>query len=123
MRILVADDSDTLSALVNDILTAEGHQIDIARTGTEAWELLRSSAYDVILCDVVLPGIDGLRLYQLVAEQRSDVVSRFVLMSGRTEHVRRFAQATGAAFLAKPFQVDELVACVDRCDQLHRNSV
>ena len=123
MRILVADDSDTLSALVTDILTAEGHQVDVARTGTEAWDQLASSDYDAILCDVVLPGIDGLRLYRRVAEKRPDVVSRFVLMSGRTEHVRRFAEATGAAFLAKPFQVNDLLACVERCEQLQRNSV
>jgi len=45
MRILVADDSDTMSALVNDILTAEGHEVDVARTGTEAWQKL--SAWDV----------------------------------------------------------------------------
>ncbi len=123
MRILVADDSDTLSALVYDILTAEGHQVDLAHTGTEAWAQLTSATYDVILCDVVLPGIDGLRLYQRVADLRPDVVSRFVLMSGRTEHVRRFAEATGAAFLPKPFQVDQLLACVDRCEQLQRNGV
>jgi len=120
---LVADDSDTLSALVSDILTAEGHQVDLARTGTEAWDRLASSDYDAILCDVVLPGIDGLRLYRRVAEKRPDVVSRFVLMSGRTEHVRRFAEATGAAFLAKPFRVNDLLSCVERCEQLQRNSV
>jgi len=51
------------------------------------------------------------------------VVSRFVLMSGRTEHVRRFAEATGATFLAKPFQVRELLACVDRCEQHQKNGV
>ena len=123
MRILVADDSDTLSALVSDILTSEGHEVDVARTGTEAWQKLSSSTYDAILCDVVLPGIDGLRLYRRVADLRPEVVSRFVLMSGRTEHVRRFAEATGATFLAKPFQVGELLACVDRCDQHHRNGV
>ena len=123
MRILVADDSETMSALVNDILTAEGHEVDVARTGTEAWQKLSASTYDAILCDVVLPGIDGLRLYRRVVDLRPDVVSRFVLMSGRTEHVRRFAEATGATFLAKPFQVRELLACVDRCEQHQKSGV
>jgi DNA-binding response OmpR family regulator len=117
VRILVADDSDTVSSLVSDILTAEGHEVDVARTGIEAWDRLTSSPYGAILCDVVLPGLDGLRLYRRVADQRPDIVSRFVLMSGRTEDVRQFAQATGAAFLAKPFRVGELLACVDRCEQ------
>src|SRR5437870_5313696 len=85
MRILVADDSETMSALVNDILTAEGHEVDVARTGTEAWQKLSAWTYDAILCDVVLPGIDGLRLYRRVVDLRPEVVSRFVLMSGRTE--------------------------------------
>ena len=70
-----------------------------------------------ILCAVVLPGIDGLTLYRRVVDLRPEVVSRFVLMSGRTEHVRRFAEATGATFLAKPFQVREL------CEQHQKNGV
>ena len=117
MRILVADDSDRLSALVNEILTAEGHEVHVAGTGTEAWLKLSTTTYDAILCDVVLPGIDGLRLYRRVADLRPELVSRFVLMSGRTEHVRRFAEATGATFLAKPFRVGDLLACVERCEQ------
>ena len=117
MRVLVADDSDTLTSLVSDILTTEGHQVDIARTGIQAWEMLTASSYDAILCDVVLPGLDGLRLYRRVTHERPDLVPRLVLMSGRTEQVRRFAEATGAAFLAKPFQVDALLACVEKCDR------
>ena len=117
MRILVADDSDTFSALLNEILTAEGHEVDAARTGTEAWLKLSTSTYDVILCDVVLPGMDGLRLYRRVVDFRPELVSRFVLMSGRTEHVRRFAETTGAMFLAKPFRVADLLACVERCEE------
>jgi len=123
VRILVADDSETLFALMNEILTAEGHEVDLARTGTEAWQKLSASTYDAIFCDVVLPGLDGVALYRRVVNLRPDVVSRFVLMSRRTEHVRRFAEATGATFLAKPFQVDELLACVDRCDQHHGSAL
>ena len=117
MRVLVADDSDTLTSLVSDILTTEGHQVDVARTGTEAWDMLTAASYDAILCDVVLPGLDGLRLYRRVTHERPDLVPRLVLMSGRTEQVRQFAAATGAAFLAKPFQVDALLACLERCDR------
>jgi len=115
VRILVADDSDTMSALVTEVLTSEGHQVDVARTGTDAWNMLTSESYDMILCDVVLPGLDGLRLYRRLTHERPELVSRLALMSGRTEAVRRFAEATGATFLAKPFQVRDLLECVERC--------
>jgi len=115
VRILVADDSDTMSALVTEVLTSEGHQVDVARTGTDAWNMLTAEPYDMILCDVVLPGLDGLRLYRRLTHERPELVSRLALMSGRTEAVRRFAEATGATFLAKPFQMRDLLECVERC--------
>src|SRR5215470_9303420 len=104
-----------MSALVTEVLTSEGHQVDVARTGTDAWNMLTSESYDMILCDVVLPGLDGLRLYRRLTHERPELVSRLALMSGRTEAVRRFAEATGATFLAKPFQVRDLLECVERC--------
>src|SRR5262245_66625098 len=63
---------------MNEILTAEGHEVDLARTGTEAWQKLSASTYDAIFCAVVLPGLDGVALYRRVVNLRPEIVSRFV---------------------------------------------
>jgi DNA-binding response OmpR family regulator len=112
-RILVADDSATIVALVTDVLRAEGYQVDVASTGSAAWSKLTSEQYDLVLCDIVLPELDGPSLYRRL--QASSIPCRppVVFVSGYgSEHVRRLLEATGAPLLGKPFQVAELMSVV-----------
>ncbi len=60
--ILVCDDDPNVLALTRDILETEGHRTDGARDATRALEMLEARPYDLLLCDLVLPGLGGLDL-------------------------------------------------------------
>jgi CheY-like chemotaxis protein len=113
VRILVADDNATISALVTDILRAEGYDVDVARTGSAAWAKLTSTRYDVVLCDIVLPELDGLSLYRRLRGCQADSRPRVVLVSGyEQQEVEQILEETGVAFLGKPFRVEDLIAVI-----------
>jgi DNA-binding response OmpR family regulator len=115
-RILVADDSATIVALVTDVLCAEGYQVDVASTGSAAWSKLTNERYDLMLCDIVLPELDGPSLYRRLQASSLAHRPRVVFVSGYgAQHVQRILETTGAQLLNKPFQVTELMAVV-RCN-------
>ncbi len=110
MRVLVVDDDTRLARSLARGLRAEGYAADVAHTGDEARWLLGECAYDVIVLDVMLPGVSG---HQLCRELRAAGNGAPVLMltarQGEHEEVR--ALDLGADdFLAKPFSYAVLLA-------------
>src|ERR1700752_3445076 len=71
MQVLVVEDEQRMARLLQRALTEEGHQVVVARDGREGFEIARSSAFDVILLDVMLPGIDGLAIARKLRDCRN----------------------------------------------------
>lgn len=110
-RILVVDD-DRIVAVTVDLILSSTYDVTVASSVTEALEQLRASAFDLILCDVVMPGRSGLALYDELA--RTTYAGPIIFMSGGSLPARTQAslQSTGAPMLAKPFFVADLEALV-----------
>jgi two-component system chemotaxis response regulator CheY len=112
---LVVDDSAAMRRQL--CLALEGHLHTLeAGDGAEAWRTLQSRSVDLILTDVNMPLLDGLKLIGLVrsggAHQRTPIV---VITSEAAEADRRRAERLGAdAYLVKPVVPDKLVATVQR---------
>src|SRR5207248_912092 len=62
--VLVIDDEQWILDLASELLSAEGHQVELALGGQEALERLRVRAFDVIVSDWKMPGLNGVRLYE-----------------------------------------------------------
>ena len=110
MRILVVEDEPKLGRLLVRGLGEEGHPADLAPTGEEALWMARATPYDVIVLDVMLPGMDG---FATCAELRAKNVWTPVLMlTARDALEDRVAGLdTGADdYLVKPFAFSELLA-------------
>ena len=115
-RILVVDDEPALRELLAEAL-AERAQVVTAPSGVEARELIEhDDRLDLVLCDLMMPGMDGLSLYAWVAEHRPALARRFVFMSGAayTPEARAFLRKVHNERIDKPFRVRDLELVLDR---------
>ncbi|HEX9049788.1 MAG TPA: response regulator [Anaeromyxobacter sp.] len=113
-RILVVDDEKFFQELFREVLAGAGHHPRTAGSGEEALQLLADDHFDLLLTDVVMPGIDGIALVKEAKRRDPDVEA--VAVTGHDD-VRLAVQAMKAGcadFLTKPVDREELVAVADR---------
>jgi DNA-binding response OmpR family regulator len=110
MRLLLVEDHKPLQRSIRQSLEEEGFAVDVADTGPEADHKVRTASYDVILLDIMLPGIDGLTL--LKAWRKDGIPAHVLLLTARGELEDRVKGLdTGADdYLVKPFELEELFA-------------
>lgn len=113
-RILVVDDEHFVRDLLVKILARRGHDVVGVEAGEQALERLAVERFDVVLTDVVMPGIDGFELLRRVKGSWPSV--RVIVLTGyaRRQSISDFLLYGADEYLAKPFQVHELLAAVDR---------
>ena len=112
MRILVVEDEPAIGEAVRAILTGTGHAVDVTPTGPEALEWAAVYPYDLIVLDIVLPGMDG---FDVCGRLRAQGVGAPILMlTARDQLEDRVAGLDAGAddYLAKPFAAAELQARV-----------
>ena len=110
-RVLVVDDDDLQRDVLADVLARAGYAVEVAADGIAALAAVRASAPDVLVLDLLLPGLDGA---SVLAELRRDPalarVPVVVTIGIQTSHVRRLLGADATLF--KPFDVGELLETV-----------
>ena len=113
--ILLVEDEPGIQLAVRGLLRREGHEIQVAGTGSEAQELLADSRYDLVLTDLSLPdSVSGLDLVRLVHDQHPSTPVVLITAFG-SERIARDAVSAGAFdYVPKPFNNDELRAVVRR---------
>jgi two-component system NtrC family sensor kinase len=109
-RILVVDDESMITGVLADMLRADGHQVDSAENGAVALRKLCGQTYDLILCDIKMPEVDGPALYREIQRRCPDLVQRFIFLTGDilSREAAAFLERTGAPSLSKPFRLEEL---------------
>ena len=111
-RVLLIDDSETERAIVASRLEQHGFVVSTAVDGTEGMRKLYDLKPDLILLDVVMPGIDGWQVLQRVREVSEVPV---IMLTGRDTELERVRGLRGGAddYIGKPFSASELVARVE----------
>lgn len=112
MQVLICEDERRLASALKKIMEEEKYRADVVYNGTDAFDYGRSGIYDVILMDVMMPGMDGM---SAVRELRRAGVSTPVLMlTARTATSDKVAGLDCGAddYLTKPFETEELLARV-----------
>jgi len=108
-KILVIDDDPALAETIADLLRAEGFEPETSTDSAAAATLISSAAYDVILSDIVMPGLSGLQLLSLIkARAPSPDVILFTGFSTR-ERAMEALERGAFAYLEKPFDAAELL--------------
>ena len=112
--ILLVEDDLHVADLVRDLLESAGYRVEWTGDGLTALAILTRDSYDLVLCDVVLPGLSGMGLYEQLAERRPHMLSRLIFISGYgVPEIEDLASTTGIPLLRKPFQLDDLRRTVE----------
>lgn len=109
-RILVVDDQPEVAELVQAVLKDEGHAADAVYSGRAALDRLAQTVYDLVVCDVRMPDVDGKAVFRAVAQLGSPrPVVLFITGYGDSPTDSEFLQTTAAVVLAKPLGIDALL--------------
>lgn len=113
-KLLIIEDSDDLRADIIEMLELEGFTMLEARDGREGVAVALSQLPDVIICDVMMPNMDGYQVLEVLRAEPTTQTIPFVFLTSRSEHdSQRFAMRMGADdYLAKPFNVTELLEVI-----------
>jgi DNA-binding NarL/FixJ family response regulator len=114
-KLLLIDDDPNLILLVKDYLEFRGYDVITAENGREALEILESSTPDMIICDVMMPEMDG---YSLVSTIRSEpktswIPVLFLSAKGQSQDRVKGLNIGADVYMVKPFEPEELVAQVE----------
>ena len=113
--ILVVDDDQELRENIREILDDAGFAVTVAASGEEALDCLERQPFDVILLDLIMPGLGGKEVLPLIKRQSPSVkvimITAFATIENAVSAMRKGADD----YLTKPFKVDELLMAVRRC--------
>jgi DNA-binding response OmpR family regulator len=112
MHVLIAEDEPRMAELIASALSDDGHTSEIAQTGTGALELARSSPFDLLLLDIMLPEMDGFTVCRSLRLQRLQAPVLMLTALGEIEDRVLGLDAGADDYLVKPFATEELRARV-----------
>jgi signal transduction histidine kinase len=109
--VLVVEDEAALGAAVAESLVDAGYVVDRAGDGDEALQRVRGRAYDLIICDLKMPRVDGMTFYRRLEGDAPDLTRRILFVTGDVAgtEAERFLEETGCRWLAKPFRLKDLL--------------
>ncbi len=110
-RILIIEDEESIWSLVKGYLDREGYQVEVATEGKQGLEMARHHHPDLIILDLMLPGMDGLEICRIL---RGESPVYILMLTARTDEIDRVVGLTMGAddYVTKPFSPRELVARV-----------
>jgi PAS domain S-box-containing protein len=112
--VLLVEDEHALAAAVSDALTDAGLVVDHAGDGMDALARLRQKTYDLVICDLKMPRVDGMTLYRAIAADDPALARRVIFVTGDVAgtDAERFLEESGCRWLAKPFRLADLLRAV-----------
>lgn len=114
-KLLVVDDESNLRLVVQKEMSRQGHEVETASDGEAAWESLEHEDFDVILCDINMPRLDGIRLLRRLREKSQNPPEVIMLTGQATVETAIEAMKLGAYdYLTKPYRITELAALVQQ---------
>ena len=110
--VMVVDDDQDLAEMLSIVLTGAGMEVDLVNRGDQVMDLFNSHTPDLVLLDVMLPGIDGIEVCKIIRES-SMVPIVMLTAKGDTQDVVLGLEAGADDYMVKPFKPQELVARIN----------
>lgn len=113
MRILIVEDEFNLAGVIRKSLEKEKYVIDISGDGEDASYNIRSNIYDLVILDVMLPGMDGFEILKKMREE--EIASKVIMLTAKSTLDDKLEGLQNGAndYITKPFHIEELVARVN----------
>jgi len=113
-RILVVDDEMIVCESCQRILEEEGYDIDIALSGTEAFQKMKENPFDIVITDLKMPGIDGMEVLQTLRRDYPDVIVIMITGFSTVETAVEAMKLGAFDYIPKPFTPDEVTVVVKK---------
>lgn len=111
-RILVIDDERSIRNTLKDILEYEKYQVDLADTGPAGLDKLKNGEYDVVLCDIKMPGMDGIEVLEKMDEQGFDAPVVMISGHGNIDTAVEAIKKGAFDFIEKPLDLNRLLITI-----------
>lgn len=109
--VLMLEDDATLAGVLRNGLELNNHRVTRVRSGAEGIQCVLKQDYDVLLCDMIMPGFPGDMFYRAVELSRPHLCKRFLFMTGHNgdPQIDAFIRSVRGLMIWKPFQLHELL--------------
>ena len=121
MRILLVEDEPVLSETLAAILSHQHYTVDAVFDGTQALQMALTGIYDVLILDINLPGLDGLSVLRQLRAAQQEVPVLLLSAKGEVADIIQGLDAGANDYLAKPFNIEELLARLRAMTRSHLN--
>lgn len=111
-KILVIDDQKSIRNTLHEILEYEKHEVSLAATGPEGLELFAAHKYDIVLCDIKMPGMDGMEVLQHLMEQSNDTPVIMISGHGNIDTAVEAIKKGAYDFIEKPLDLNRLLVTI-----------
>ncbi|MBI4461926.1 MAG: response regulator [Acidobacteria bacterium] len=113
-QVLVVDDEESVAQLIGDVLRQQGCQVQLRTNSQQALQDALSQEFDLLICDIKMPAVDGETFHRRLAEHSHPLAARILFTTGDTlaRQTSEFLERVQLPCLAKPFLVEELKAAV-----------
>ena len=110
-KIILVEDEINIASFIERGLREFGHEVSVVYDGNAGWELLQNESFDLLILDIIMPGMNGLELCRMY-RQRFGYHSPVVMLTalGTTDDIVKGLDAGADDYLVKPFAFDELLA-------------
>jgi CheY-like chemotaxis protein len=113
-RVLLLEDRDDFREVLRDHLVIRGFQVTSVPSGVEGLHEVRKAAFDLIICDMLMPKVGGEMFYWAVTRLRPGTAQRFIFFTGHRNNptIEFFFNRVNATVLIKPFKLSELDSAI-----------
>lgn len=113
-RILLVDDEPNILTALSFLLNREGHWVHTAQSGEEAWEKLQTLTPDIVVLDVMMPGMNGYELAEKIRKEPRFEAVRIIFLTAKGAAADKMSgyDAGGEYYLVKPFENQDFVAII-----------
>ena len=120
-KILIVDDEPRILLLLQSLLKANGYEVESARDGATALDIVRSGAIDITITDLRMAPMDGMTLFKEIKTLVPDMPVILLTAYATVETAVQAMKSGIFDYLTKPFKVDDLVACLKRAEERKKN--
>jgi DNA-binding NtrC family response regulator len=111
-NILVIDDEKSIRNTLQEVLEYESHKVDLATNGGEGIELFEKNSYDVVLCDIKMPGLDGIEVLEKMHQQARDLPVIMISGHGNIDTAVEAIKKGAYDFIEKPLDLNRLLVTI-----------
>jgi two-component system nitrogen regulation response regulator NtrX len=111
-KILVIDDEKSIRTTLQEILRYENYEVDLASSGPEGLEMFALNKYDIVLCDIKMPEMDGLEVLEKIFEKASDTQVIMISGHGNVENAVQAIKHGAYDFIQKPLDLNRLLITI-----------